>query len=384
MSCGVEARPFKKARSTTSSLDDMSSSMAGSSLQTLVCFYLRGSVTDDAFDVHEQLFIQKALQMGFSVAKTIKEVRSAFKGKRKADINDFDDTDLIQFLNNPEGIHHLFVASESRLARNTVLAGTVIALCKQHNITIHIVGVESPYQFVPSTGEGEQRLWLALLDAVKESEEKSKRAKASAQNRAFVRASLPPRPYEAPFVSADMKMLLGLMINGCAIQEFYTAFNKMLEKNPEQKERYGDEWIFTQDDKTEMTIIEKYTINLTRMIKTFSEWSLCRENKVGSMLKQKWTRTTLSEVIVHHFGQDVLDKINKKWHEYSDDEMEDAQSHAQPQAQPQEAIAAQPAVSGRVPHPDILAQREILCEFCQATNMYGHKFCHECATKIRY
>ena len=371
----------KKTKSVSSLLSSLATSLATmpSSLTTMACIYIRGSVTDDAFDTHTQLLNQEVLKAGFAVGMTISEVRSAFKGKRSS--NNFEDMELIQFLNNPNGIHHLFIVSEDRLARNTVLAGTVIALCKQHNITIHIVGVESPYKFVPTTGEGEQRLWLALLDAVKESEEKSKRAIRSAQHRAILRLSSPPRPYEPPFVSDDMLKLLKFMINGCTINEFNDAFNKMLSKNPDQNDRIGGDWIFADDYGFEMSVIEKNTINLTRMLTTFNIWNLYRENKTGKMLKTKWTSATLSEVISHHFGQKVLEKINKKWDQFFDDddneEMEDA-----PIATAE--AAAKPAVSDRIPHADILGHRDVLCDECQATILrIGQKFCHDCGTQLR-
>lgn len=368
--------------STASSFASIASSFAtmSSSLSTPACIYSRGSVTDDALDTHREILKQAALKAGCAVTMEIFEVRSAFKGKNKRKADVFDDMELVEFLENPNGIHDLFVVSEDRLARNTVLTGTILSLCKRNRITIHIVGVGSPYKFVPSTGEGEQRLWIALLDAVKESEEKSERAIRSAQHRSLLRSLLPPRPYEPPFVSEKMLELLTLMINGCPIEVFYKTFNEMLEKNPEQKERYGGEWIFADDNGVELTIIKKNDINLSRMLKTFSQWELCRENKYGKMLKQKWTRATLGEVISHHFGGDVLERVGKKWDEFSDDENEDKEKDEEMGDAVQ--VAAQPAVSGRVPHADIIGHRDT-CGGCGAKMMHvGQRWCHDCGARL--
>ena len=377
-----------KKQKTTTTDDLLALSLNSSSLTTVVAIYVRQSVGEKVesacIDSHVKRLQHEVLKMNYSVGVTITEIHSAFKGTDKANPTDFNDMALIRFLNNPiingVRIRHLFVISADRLARNLALGGQVISLCTRWSITIHIVGDSTKYYKVdPVTRDGQPRLLLEMLNATNESQDKVERNARNSETKLILKASLPqppPRPYEPPFVSEDMKSLLTLMIFGSSIQNFYDAFNKMLDKNPNQPARYGADWIFKQDDNTEMTNIEKFAINFTRMVKTFSEWELCRENKKG-MLKKKWTKTKLAEVIVHHFGQDIFDKINKKWNEFDDDneDMEDV-------------VAAQPAVSDRLPHQNILeqrdVQRDILCDFCQATNVYGHKFCHECGYKIEY
>ena len=387
--CESESTNASKKQKTTTADDLLALSLNSSSLTTVVAIYVRQSVGEkvesNCIDSHVQRLQYEVSKMNYSVGVTITEIHSAFKGTDKVDTNNFNDMALIRFLNSPiingVRIRHLFVISADRLARNLTLGGQVISLCTRWGITIHIVGDSTKYYKVdPVTRDGQSRLLLEMLNATNESQDKVERNIRNAETKRILKATLPPpppRPYEPPFVSEDMKSLLTLIIMGSSIQNFYDAFNKMLDKNPDQPARFGADWFFKQDDNTEMTNIEKFAINFTRIVKTFSEWDLCRENKKG-MLKAKWTKTTLAEVIVHHFGQDIFDKINKKWDEFNED-MEDADVVA---------VAAQPAVSDRLPHQDILeqrdVQRDILCDFCQATNVYGHKFCHECATKIKY
>ena len=312
-----EALP-KKQKTASTVVSSISSSLASmsSSLLTPVTIYSRGSITSDALETHKEILKQAVKKLaGYEVVLEVFEVHSAYKGKDtrkdKSKVDVFDDMKLIQFLKNPNGIHDMFIIAEDRLARNPVLAGTILSLCKQHRITIHIVGIESPYKFVPLTGEGEQRLWIAMLNSIKESQEKSERAIRSAQHRSLLSSLL---PYEPPFVSQKMMELLTLMINGCSVEVYYKVFNEMLEKNHDQKERYGGDWFFSADDGSELRIIRKNSISLSRMLTTFNTWELFREN-IHGMLKKPWSKASLTEVISHHFGKDVLEQINKKWDE---------------------------------------------------------------------
>jgi len=206
---------------------------------------------------------------------------------------------------------HLVIFSEDRIARNFQGIGAILEAIERFRITIHVVGVENPYMC--DISRNVDRLHAAMKAAREESKLKSERSIRNAQARRLIKASQPRAP---PMASAELLDVLAKMIQGCDTQSFYTAFNKITPHGTSEDRLGGPNFISADRMGQEFVAIKKGDFTFKDILAYLNKWNVYRKGKTN------WTTTTLSELIVHHFGEEVLREL-KGGEEKQDEEDEE-------------------------------------------------------------
>jgi len=196
---------------------------------------------------------------------------------------------------------HIIVTSADRLSRNRVLSGAILHAIERKGLTIHIENGDSPYTC--SAKEGNiARLEVDLDLARIEAEGISARSIRAAQYQKMLTSQQPILP---PSASDEVMNVLEKMINGCpTIGEFYEAFNKIKTRYSDTDDRLGGpNFIAENRDRQEFTSIKKGDFNFRDILGYFNKWEIYRKGKTN------WTTTSLSQLIDHHFGSDVLTRL---------------------------------------------------------------------------
>lgn len=196
---------------------------------------------------------------------------------------------------------HIIVTSADRLSRNRSLSGSILDAIERKGLTVHIENGESPYTCSLTHGNID-RLEAELDIARKESDGISARSIRASQYQKILASQQPVQPPSAP---EEVMNVLDKMINGCAkIQEFYEAFNKIKTRYSDTEDRLGGPNFIAQNRfRQEFTDLKKGDFTFRDILGYFNKWEIFRKGKTN------WTTTTLSELIGHHFGADVLARL---------------------------------------------------------------------------
>lgn len=196
---------------------------------------------------------------------------------------------------------HIIVTSADRLSRNFALSGAIIEAIERRGLTVHIEDGEQPYTCSATEGNID-RLRQQLDVARNESYGISVRAIRSAQYQRMLASQQPVQP---PSTSPEVMDVLDKMINGCStIQEFYDSFNKIKTPYSDTDQRLGGPKFIAQNRfRQEFTNLKKGDFMFRDILGYFNKWEIYRKGKTN------WTTATLSELIGHHFGSDVLERL---------------------------------------------------------------------------
>ena len=219
---------------------------------------------------------------------------------------------------------HIIVTSADRLSRNRSLSGSILHAIERKGLTVHVENGESPYTCSLTHGNID-RLEAELDIARKESDGISARSIRASQYQKMLASQQPVLP---PSASEEVMNVLDKMINGCAtVQEFYEAFNKIKTRYSDTEDRLGGpNFIAENRFRQEFTDLKKGDFTFRDILGYFNKWEIFRKGKTN------WTTTTLSELIAHHFGAEVLARIRSGQNDMEDEEDEDDDVRSPPKA----------------------------------------------------
>jgi len=192
----------------------------------------------------------------------------------------------------------LIVFDESRLSRNTEIAGKVISIAKENRVTIHVVGVESPY--ICNSRDTFSRLFNGVMAANDEANMMAARAKNYARARSLKRAREGPKP---PILSQAVKDLLEIMIVGGSIDNFNHLLNQAspFGKDPQNKMGGPTYRLLNTDDSIIGAIESGITFSsLSMILALFNDWHVFQKRT------KRFTKNELAKVIAYHFGKASL------------------------------------------------------------------------------
>ena len=250
-----------------------------------------------SFNVHVPIIEAYAQKLGLFA--TLTEVGSAYT-------EDYRKLQLCSLLTKKDLV--LVVYSADRICRNLALAGMIEEAIRRNNLTIHIVGVERPY--ICSMEHGNiDRLKDEMRAARDESQMKSERAIRTYRHKQVLKLQ---QPFVPPTASAELMDVLSKMINGCPIDHFYTAFNKITPYGATDDRLGGPNYILEDRNRKEFIQIKRGDFTLKDILAFFNKWEVYQKGKTN------WTMATLSDLISHHFGL-----TSETPSEMSSDEMKD-------------------------------------------------------------
>jgi hypothetical protein len=234
-----------------------------------------------SFNVHVPIIEAYAQKLGLFA--TLTEVGSAYT-------EDYRKLELCSLLTKKDLV--LVVYSADRICRNLALAGMIEEAIRRNNLTIHIVGVERPY--ICSMEHGNiDRLKDEMRAARDESQMKSERAIRTYRHKQVLKLQ---QPFVPPTASAEVMDVLSKMINGCPIDHFYKAFNKITPYGATDDRLGGPNYILEDRNRKEFTQIKRGDFTLKDILAFFNKWEVYQKGKTN------WTMATLSDLISHHFG----------------------------------------------------------------------------------
>ena len=192
----------------------------------------------------------------------------------------------------------LIVFDESRLSRNTEIAGKVISIAKENRVTIHVVGIQDPY--VCNSRDTFSRLFNGVMAANDEADMMAARAKNYARARSLKRAREAPKP---PVLSQGAKELLEIMIVGGSIDNFNHLLNRASPFGEDPQNKMGGPIyrLMNTDDSPVGAIESGITFSsLSMILALFNDWHVFQR---GS---KRFTKIELAKVIAYHFGKAAL------------------------------------------------------------------------------
>lgn len=260
-------------------------SLSSLSVKSIAIIYDRLSTKSQIISFETHLPILRSAvansEIKFDEIHEITEIGSAF--------NNHESLQLYSILDQKN--IHIFIYDPSRLSRDLEAAGAIIKKIQANKIIVHVAGVEQPY--VCDTKENLRRLFTGMVDAYDEAVIISERSKRYHQSQKIIRAS---RPIPPPTASAELLIVLKMMLEGCDIRAFYDAFNRITPFGQTEERIGGDLYVLEGRDRKEMESIQKGDFTMKDILRMFNQWEITESGK------KKFTMASLCRLVKYFFG----------------------------------------------------------------------------------
>lgn len=260
-------------------------SLSSLSVKSIAIIYDRLSTKSQIISFETHLPILRSAvansEIKFDEIHEITEIGSAF--------NNHESLQLYSILDQKN--IHIFIYDPSRLSRDLAAAGAIIKKIQANKIIVHVAGVEQPY--VCDTKENLRRLFTGMVDAYDEAVIISERSKRYHQSQKIIRAS---RPIPPPTASAELLIVLKMMLEGCDIRAFYDAFNRITPFGQTEERIGGDLYVLEGRDRKEMESIQKGDFTMKDILRMFNQWEITESGK------KKFTMASLCRLVKYFFG----------------------------------------------------------------------------------
>lgn len=260
-------------------------SLSSLSVKSIAIIYDRLSTKSQIISFETHLPILRSAvansEIKFDEIHEITEIGSAF--------NNHESLQLYSILDQKN--IHIFIYDPSRLSRDLETAGAIIKKIQANKIIVHVAGVEQPY--VCDTKENLRRLFTGMVDAYDEAVIISERSKRYHQSQKIIRAS---RPIPPPTASAELLIVLKMMLEGCDIRAFYDAFNRITPFGQTEERIGGDLYVLEGRDRKEMESIQKGDFTMKDILRMFNQWEITESGK------KKFTMASLCRLVKYFFG----------------------------------------------------------------------------------